>query len=244
MTLKNAVIVALIFTLLGACSAQTGSDPTLIRLKKVPLDFQEIPLTQVLGKIGALADHDFVLFGLELLLENGQEPLVSVHIDSGASLRQALIQITQSVPGYDFEVAGPHLINIFPREARSDPDDLLNMRISGLHIENTSPSNFLSNPPRYIPELKAVIIHGNPHQCSIGPGLSDNAPGVTIQMGTSTIRQALNTVSELSISMAERTEGVAFGWLYSREKSPSPKAPEHAWRVFEVWQPPRIARHE
>jgi hypothetical protein len=28
-----------------------------------------------LGKIGALADHDFVLFGLELLLENGQSHL-------------------------------------------------------------------------------------------------------------------------------------------------------------------------
>jgi len=214
---------------------QVNSSPLDLRLTGVPIDFNGIPISQALGRIGVATETGFVLFGIEVPLEKGQEPLVSAHIEGGATVRYALNQILASVPGFGFEAVGSNLVDVFPQYALNDPDDLLNLQISGLQLVNVPPSNFLSNPARFIPELEVALNHGYQKGCTIGSGLSDKAPGITIHMGPTTVRNALNAVSETSIQSARDQRGSAFGWLYLHERFPSEKAPADIWRVHGVW---------
>ncbi|SRR5712692_7327801 len=214
-------------------------DPTDIRLMEIPLDLEKVPLTRALSSIAVRANKEFLVFGVEEVVENGQEPLVSAHIDGSSTVREALTQVVASVPGYTFEVVAPHLIDVFPKDARSDPSDLLNVNVSKLELVNVAPSNFLNNPARFIPELKAALTKGVPQGCSIGPGLFDKAPVVTVHVASSTVRQDLNLVSEASIASAQNG-GIAYGWIYQREKFPSKTFPAHIWRVHDVWQPDKL----
>jgi len=220
-------------------AADTAGDMAKVHLTGTPLIFDNVPLTSALGRIGiSIDDGGFVLFGVEILVEDGQEPLVSARIPAGSTLSDALTQVIQSVPDYTFTAIAPHLVNVFPRESVSDPDDLLDLQIPSFELRNVSPSNFLNNPARFVPELKAALSHGKHAGCEIGPGLSDTAPGITLSLGKSTLRQAMNHVSEVTISSAERNEGSAFGWLYQRERFPSAGHPAEMWRVHGVWRAP------
>jgi hypothetical protein len=217
----------------------TAGDTAKVHLIPTPLILDNVPLTSALDRIGISVDEGgFVLFGVEVIAEDGQEPFVSARIPAGSTLSDALTQVIQSVPDYTFTAITPHLVNVLPRESASGPGDLMNLQIPKVELRNVSPSNFLSNPSRFIPELKAALSHGSHAGCEIGPGLSDKAPGITLSLANSTLRQAMNRVSEVTISSAERSEGSAFGWVYQHERFPSATRPAEMWRVQGVWQPP------
>lgn len=241
-SLRCAVFV-LILGLLNAYSEENrgAADLDQVQLKNIPLHFESVPLTNVLGRIGVSVKDGFVLFGVEVTVQRGQEPLVTADITGGATLRKALTTVVQAIPGYRFEAVAPHLINVLPIGAENDGDDLLNVQLSNFHLVNVSGGGFLGNPVRFLPELKAALTRAQQHGCEIGPGFSDKAPGITIQATRVTVRQALNLVSQASIASAEHGTGYAFGWVYLREEFPSDSNPANSWRVHDVWDP---ARHQ
>lgn len=125
----------------GTCLGQSGqTEPLEIRLASVPLDFEQLPLRKALERIALGADHDLVLFGVEVHTEYGREPLVSVHIPGGSTLRQALAEVVATLPNYTFEIVSPHLINVFPRTSLNDPDNLLNLNIPSLNLPTSPPA--------------------------------------------------------------------------------------------------------
>jgi hypothetical protein len=220
--------------------ADTAGSLTSVQLNDIPLNFENVPLTNALSQIGlSVVNGNVVLFGVEVILEDGREPLASVRIPAGSTLSDALIQLMQAVPGYTFIAVDPHFVNVFPRDATSDPDDLLNLPIPYLKLQNVSPSNFLSNPARYVPELKAALNRGKHAGCEIGPGLSDKGPGIALSLSKPTLREAMNRVSQASISLAQHEQGPAFGWVYLRERFPSAAHPANAWRVHDIWRAPK-----
>jgi hypothetical protein len=233
-------ILALLLVMPWNCVAESPIFLGKLHVGNVPLTFDNAPLTSALGRIGvSLGEGEFVLFGVEVIVEDGQEPLVTARIPAGSPLNDALTQVVQAVPGYTFAAVSPHLVNVFPRIADSDPEDLLNLQVPKLELVGVSPSNFLSNPARFVPELKAALSRGRQAGCEIGPGLSDKAPGITISLRDLTLRQAMNRVSEASISSAQRNQGLAFGWVYLRETFPSAAHPADSWRVHDAWRGPR-----
>ena len=225
-------------------AADTGTvlDLDQVRLDVFPLQLEKVPLTGALGMIGVRANAvkgNLVLFGVEVFTEEGKEPLVTARIPGVSTLRAALTAVVQAVPTYTFEAVTPHMINFLPDTAGSNPDDLLNVGISRLSLVDVSPSNFIGNPARYIPELRAALDRGKAPGCQIGPGLSDKAPGITFQADAVTVRQTLNLVSEASVASAQGNRGVASGWVYLHEEFPSPDSPADSWRVHDVWDPRR-----
>ena len=135
---------------------------------------------------------------------------------------------------YEFAAVAPHLVNVAPKQASRDPKDVMNLTVPSVDLTNVPPTDFLSNPARFIQQLKAAVTQGLSQGCAIGPGLSDKAPGITIHLPSSTVRQDLNLVSEFSIDSAIRGAGFASGWIYFRETSPSKVHPAHAWRATDV----------
>lgn len=235
--------LAIVFLICSAsdCRTQTANVSLDDRLVSFAIELDHVPLSVALGRLGVASGQHFVLFGIEEETANGVEPSASAHIEAGASLDQALRQVLSSVPGYSFTVVSPHLINVFPSGAPTNPNDVLNLRITKFELAGVAPSSFLGNPQRYLPELKAQISGGRRKGCLIGPGFSDKAPGISLEAEEVTVRQALNRVSQMSIDTAIATSGSpAFGWLCLEDKDPT--KPALACRVHDVWSPNHAAK--
>lgn len=218
---------------LSACFAQqTKPDPLETKLFNVPMDIENVPLASVLYDIGAKTE-DLVLFGAELPLDHGDQPLIFAHIPGGVTVREALSLIFARLPGYTFVNVAPHLINILPDRYAIDSDDMLNVPIADLLLVNVSASNIFNNPKRYIPALHEAL-HIKPG-CTIGPGLSDSAPGIRVAARNTNLLGVLNLVSLESIKEAEHNRSLAWGWLYLRERYPSDAHPAHQWMAQGGW---------
>jgi hypothetical protein len=236
---NSCIFLVAWFLLLTGGRSQTPipqADPLEIHLSDMPLDFEKVPLTKALSAVALSMDKEFVLFGTEIVTERGEGPLVSTHITGGSTLGEAIRQVLPTNPEYTFQVIGPHLVNVFPKNAPRDPNDILNLPIAALELANIVPSNFLLNPARYIPELKLALSKNVPRGCSIGPGLSGIGPEITVHIESSTVRKALNLVSEASIEAAQNSRGSASGWVYVHEKFPSEAFQEHKWDFGDVWR--------
>lgn len=234
--------IAGLFLILGviinswAITDRQQINPLDIRLKAIPIDLKDVPLSKALEMIGISADNALVLFGTEITVKQGKEPSITVHIPAGVTIREALDRIVLEAPEYTFAVVAAHLINFFPKNASYDTRNLMNMHLSRLDLVDVAPSNFINHPERYIPELKAKLTQGVPQGCVIGPGLMDKAPSITLHLESSTLRDYFNFVSETSIALANDGKGSAFGWLYEYEESPSNVSPIHNWRVNGGWE--------
>jgi len=239
--MKNSTTCLGLLILCSALSivrgASGGADPLEIRLRDIPLDFRAVPLSQALDRIAYLANSDFVLFGTEIQTVDGREPVISVHIDSGKTMQEVLLILTAQIPDYEFEGVGSHLINVLPVSALNDPKDLLNVRAGSLHLHEVVLTNFLSNPARYVPELKAAILQGATPGCAMGIWSADSGVGINADLRAGTIRDQLNEASVFSASMAERGQAKAYGWVYFHELFPSGTRPEYTWRVLTSWNP-------
>src|SRR5947207_12042340 len=83
------------------------------RLRNVPLHLQKVPLSRALDTISANLDNgDVVLFGVEVYVDHGLEPQISVDISSGATVTEALQTVLSELPDYGSEPAGTHIINV------------------------------------------------------------------------------------------------------------------------------------
>jgi hypothetical protein len=235
---RASLLLVLFAVVVGAqpVRGQNRPDPLEIRLRDMPIDFQGAALSGALDRIAFFASSDFVLIGAEVQTIDGREPLISVHIEGGRTVRQALMELTAKVPEYSFEAVAPHLVNVFPAAARNDPNDLLNLKAGDVRLRMVLLTNFLGNPARFIPELKMALSGGHPG-CAIGPGLADTGPEVDIAIKGGTVREELNEVSEFSASLAEEGKAEAYGWAYLHELLPSPTHPANQWRVLTSWNP-------
>jgi hypothetical protein len=226
-------VLAVAVAAVSACSAQQFQpDPLETKLVNIPEDLDHVPLAYALDRIGAVTE-DLVLFGVEVPLDHGDQPLISAHITGGVTVHEALNIIFAKLKGFTFVSAGPHLVNILPDGHNADPGDMLNVPVTHLHLVDTSPSNIFNNPARYIPALHAALHIGE--GCTIGPGLRDAAPGITITTQDTTLLGVLNLVSLKSIAAAEHHRGPAWGWVYLRERSPSDSPRAHKWEAHGGW---------
>lgn len=237
------VVLALMLQSLPGASQElpASNGPLALRLRNVPLDFKAVPLTQVLSRLAASVNDGFLFFGAEVVVHKGEEPLVTAHIPAGSTVREAMAGLSKSLPDYEFVAAAPNLVNILPRHSEDDREDLLNLTVPSVDLIDVAPTNFLANPARFIPALKLALEGERQRGCTIGPGLSDKAPGVTEHLPAATVRQDLNLVAEAAIDSAVKGAGFASGWLYIREVSPSKANPPQAWRATDVLSAKQMA---
>ena len=200
----------------------------------------KIPFTQALGVVGAYVQKGYVLFGVELRPKDGQEPLVNVNLQPGTNLGDALRQVIDQVPGYQFQVVSAHMINVYPAGTEKDPQNVLNTIVRQFDADNLYPSDLLSRPQDFIAELKARLVPKKSKVPQpggyIGPGITGGGPTVTLHLKNVTVRQILNAVSEAMEQFPPNLEPV--GWLYSFQPDPnSPIGGKHSWMF--LWSAPR-----
>jgi len=215
----------------GVCFAQQAPpDAFETKLLSVPADYDRVELQWVLGDIEGRA-RGLVLFGIEIPLDHGNQPLVSAHIPATVTVREALKIVFEKLPGYTFTSVAPHLITILPEGYTADPGDMLNLPVPSVDIVNVSPSTILNDMPHYIPALHAELFKGQ--GCfGVSITVSDSAPGITVTAHDTTLLGVLNLVSLESVAAAGDHRGFAWGWAYLRERV---AAPSHTWRPFGRW---------
>jgi len=205
-----------------------------LRLFPAPITSTHIALTQALGLVGVYVQDGYILFGLELRSKDGQEPIVSVDLPSDSHLEDGLRQIMNQIPGYQYEVVSPHMINIYPVGAKKDSADLLNTPVPKFDAVNVDPTQVLTGPAGFIPELAVRL----KPETSAGPQPSGtvgdtfeavNAPKVTLHLTNTTVRQILNAASEAMEQFPPDRQPI--GWTYMFQPDPaSPVAGgKHSW---------------
>ena len=183
---------------------------------------RKVPLTQALAQLGLKLSDGYVLFGIDL--PSIAEPEVYISIPDTTSLGGALAQVISQVPGYTFQAASEHVIDVDPIDIRSVNNDPLNLRIRHFAVTNEPAMNIFSRPSRFMPELKNYLLRGKTtNACgSLGPGIGSSGPGVTLNLEGNTVRQILNAVAEADAKLLEHSENhsVPVGWVHRMSVDP------------------------
>jgi hypothetical protein len=226
-----------ILTLVIAVQAQkpeSHDKQTVLSLPLFPADIvrNHISLTQALGVVGASVQGGFILFGLELHSKDGQEPTVSVDLPPESRFEDGLRQIMGQIPGYKYEVISEHMINIYPRGANKNPEDLLNTPVPQFDAVNVDPGGILTSPSDFIPELAVRLrpkTSAGPQPSGFGGSVfRSNGPSITLHMKDTTVRQILNAASEVMEQFPPNHQPV--GWTYLFQPDPaSPGGGKHSW---------------
>lgn len=199
---------------------------------------ERIPLSRALGDLGSYVRDGYVLFGLELRAKDGHEPVVSIDLRPGSTLGDGIHQLLAQLPGYRYEVISAHLINIYPKGSKEDANDILNTRVHRFDVTNVDPSQILSDPKDFIPELasRLTLRQGPPKPAgSAGDIMGGSGPRISLHLHDTTLRQILNAVSNATDNFPPEQQPL--GWLYSFKEDPSlPMGGAHAWTF--LWSAP------
>lgn len=204
--------------------------PLNLSLFPAPITRNNLALSQALGTIGAYVQGGYVLFGVELRTKDGNEPLVSVNLLPGSHFGDGLDQILAQIPGYEYKLVSKHMINIYPIGAETDSKDLLNMPVPRFDAISMDPTQILTSPTEYIPELEARLHPRTPAQPYGYGGLTvrSNVPPVTLHLKNTTVRGILNAASEAMEEFPAQYQPV--GWAYLLQPDPSlPAGGKHSW---------------
>jgi len=189
-------------------------------------------LTQALGVVGAYVQDGYVLFGLELLSKDGQEPVVTVNLLPNSHFEDGLRQIMGQIPGYEYEIISEHMINMYPVGAKKNPADLLNTPVTKFDAVDVDPGGVLTAPADFIPELAARL----KPKTSAGPQPSghggsvfrSNVPPITLHLKNTTVRKILNAASEAMEQFPPDHQPI--GWTYMFQPDPAlPAGGKHSW---------------
>ena len=124
--------------LFPTCLSASNSRPLGIYVERFTV--QRVSIIEALRLLRTIVGKNELLFGLEVApYETEAERNLTISVNQG-TVGEILDQIASQDPRYEYEVVDEHLIHIFPRTAKDDPSNLLNIevehfRVSGVGYE-------------------------------------------------------------------------------------------------------------
>jgi len=229
-----ALLAGRLACLLAAGRARSVSPLDLPLLPTGPR--QSLPLQKALSALGQSPREGFVLFGLEERLRDGKEPTVDVHIGADATLGVALREVIAQLPPYEMEAVSDHLIDLRPKGAREDPDNILNLRVPTFDTASTAAYGILDAPRDFIPELnQALRPEPEPGKQVIELyfGGYHGGPPVTLHLKNVTVRDILNAASVATEqSYGDHKPDAPRGWTFAFDPNPPSGKSKYSWRSF------------
>ena len=193
-----------------------------------------LPLTSALSNVGSRIRGRYVLFGVEVFLQQGKEPTVSLPPSEVRNLGSTLREILRQLSNYEMRVVSAHLVEILPKGVRDDPTDLINLRVADFSVTNMLAASILAHPGRFIPELQARLA---PKRQATTDGVESyigvfpvGGPRITLQLQNVTIREILDRVSEETERPPPGQRPL--GWVYTVNSDDTTDVPKHAWQTL------------
>jgi hypothetical protein len=202
--------------------AQTSDEHATLDRPFHPLfsDAGRHPLVRAIRSLSGPTMDTFLDFGIELNGDESSQPMVVITSAEGLSVGQTLERILAQAPDYDFQVKSAHFISVAPKRMRSDPADLLNLKVARFDVEGVQSGKILTWPESVIPELMRVMYPdkpGDPQAVHVYMGLGVSiGPLVTLHLRDTTVREILDAVS-IETEIGALKNGLALGWLSTME---------------------------
>lgn len=238
------MLFGLIIVVAATARPSSGVDPKMpldLPLFPVPIVQENVPLAKALSEVAVNVTQGYVLFGIELRLDNDKEPVVNLNVKEGSTIGDALHEIFSQLPNYRFTVVSAHLINVFPREALGDASDPLNIHVARFDVLNEDPWGIISRPEDFIPQLRARL--KLPQRAFGGIGIGQVVgQKTTIHLRDVTIRQILNAASEATEKYPP--DSSPLGWVWSFKPNPAlPNGGVYSWTFHQSapyrWEKPK-----
>jgi hypothetical protein len=168
-----------------------------------------------------------------VLLKGGKEPLVETPRQAGIDLGTALQEMMAQIPDYEMQVVAPRLIVIFPRNAKDDPEDVLNLQVADFSVTNKPATVILSDPEGFIPELQARLSPEHPQPANgillySGP-YTPPALRITLHLQNVTVRQILDAVVLATEQIP--ADDLPAGWICLVNSDNTPGVLRHAFNL-------------
>jgi hypothetical protein len=208
--------VLLVAALLASWAEAQQNGAVLDSIPQASINLSKVSLRQALSEIDTqLLEPDYVIFGVELVPSEIGEPVVDLKTARGETVRDMLAQIMHQAPGYDYSAAGPHLINVYPVQWRSDPRNLMNVEVAKVDLKDRDVEDLLHIPWSFIPEIHERFFRVVPGQPATFVGemmRAARSPKLSLKMEKATLREVFNQAAEVTSESPPPWSRV--GWLY------------------------------
>lgn len=208
-------VAVLLAALTSANLTAQASGPIDLRVADCA-SWKSIALRDALGQLGGCVSGGYVLFGLEEVLKDGKEPEVDLHVKPGTTVGTALKEILRQLPPYEVEVTSEHLIDLYPKGAKTDPDNLMNLRIPAFNATVKDAYTILGAPRDVIPSLNAALTpkpEPGKQVITLYFGSIHGGPPISLHLKDVTVRQILNAATVASESSFPERD--IRGWVYT-----------------------------
>ena len=219
MSCKGAIalgVAALLAAVTSANLTAQASGPIDLHVTDCA-SWKSIALRDALGQLGGCVSGGYVLFGLEEVLKDGKEPVVDLQVKPGTTVGTALKEILRQLSPYEVEVTSEHLIDLYPKGAKTDPDNLMNLRIPAFNATGKDAYTILGAPRDVIPTLNAALTPkpepGKRLLTLYVGGYHPPGPPVTLHLKNASVRQVLNAATVASESSFPERD--IRGWVYT-----------------------------
>lgn len=180
----------------------------------------------------SVAEH-MLLFGLEVAPYTDEPERNLTFSLERSTVREILDEIIRQDPQYQYEVIDEQLIHMFPRRAKDDPTDLLNVRVDRFQVSGVGYEELIQYLPHHVPELQLEMLRRAKAGGVVASILSSyGVPEVTLELENVTVRDILNRVAQET----EQFRGMEFGptgWLYTfRIDETVPLGGHPHWNLF------------
>lgn len=194
---------------------------TKIELIKLDQVGMEEALRELQGK-----NKEQILIGFEEVphAKGQRQKPISIEL-SGLTVRAILDKLVAADPRYTYEVAAGSVINVFPRRAKDNPTNLLNIRVSKFALHGKLiPQDVIRRIGEYAPELRDYMAKKALERAArtkiypgrVGSILSGGMePQIDLEMQNVTVRDILNAITLYSVKLSqEHPNWFPIGWKY------------------------------
>ena len=187
------------------------------------------PLSEALAFVSGPTLRTFIDFGIEIDSGERDQPMIQLDATPGLTVGEVLDRAFAQIPGYGYAAKSPHFISVAPTWRRSDPNDILNLKVARFDVEGAQSGRILSWPELFIPELKRKLHPGEDQPIEIYMGAVGIGPLVTLHLRDVTVREILDAVGIATESSGPHA--LPLGWLFTT-KHPTGSAPVPHWQLF------------
>jgi hypothetical protein len=223
--ISHVLVRSLMLLVLGIVPISTKaqeSSQLIMKLKVNSIKLNQVSMQNALKQLQS-KDAEKILIGFEEIphQEGKQQKLISLEL-SNATVGTILRKLVTIDPRYTYEVTKEGIINIFPRRAKRDPNNLLNIRVSKFVVHGRyMPENIISQMGTWAPELSSYIktkaLEYAAQKGIYPPGTAGSIlsggmePQIDFEIQNVTVRQILNSL----ILYSRRNLGLfPIGWKY------------------------------
>jgi len=153
-------------------------------------------------------------------------------------VKDILDYLTQADPRYAYETVGCNLIHVYPKNAKEDPDNLLNVKIKEFEVHQYDLYKAIYHIAHLAPELRDLLQRkmrsGSVPGSSISGDMDPVRPKISLKLKNVTVRDILNEIAGQSNKVSSGNRDFPpVGWLYEfRVDETSALGGYPSWQVF------------